>query len=79
MIAGWALMGVCLVGLVALREFHLLDLDLALGRLPEPGLSALYLYDLLASVLSYAAVLYYFGTVLKLWNGLGRPRAAREP
>lgn len=71
-IAGWAIMGVALVGLVALNEFQILELDLALRSLPLPALNLSFLLDLLVSLLLYAGVVYYFGKVLRLWGFSGK-------
>jgi putative OPT family oligopeptide transporter len=72
MIAGWAIVGVALVGVVALKEFQILELDLALRSLPEPAWSLPFLIDLLVGLLLYVGVVYYFGRVLRLWGDSGQ-------
>ncbi len=68
MIAGWAIMGVLLVGVVALREFDVADIDPALRSLPEQGWSLGYLADFAVSLLLFVGVFYYFGRLLRLWG-----------
>ncbi|MFB3903141.1 MAG: OPT family oligopeptide transporter [Acidobacteriota bacterium] len=67
-IGGWAVTGVLLVVFVALREFGVLDFDLALTSLPEPGGSVRYLLDFLLSAVFYAVVIFYFGKVTRVWG-----------
>ena len=68
LIAGWALMGIVLVGFLALYEFRLVGFQLGLRDLPSPAFSFSYLLDLAVSMGLYAAVIYYFGRVIRLWG-----------
>ena len=68
LIAGWAMMGIVLVGFVALYEFGLVGFQLGLRDLPAPAFSFAYLLDLAVSVGLYAVVIYYFGRVIRLWG-----------
>ena len=68
LIAGWALMGIILVGFLALYEFGLVGFQLGLRDLPSPAFSFSYLLDLAISLGLYAAVIYYFGRVIRLWG-----------
>ena len=68
LIAGWAMMGIVLVGFVALYEFGLVGFQLGLRDLPAPAFSFAYLLDLSVSVGLYAVVIYYFGRVIRLWG-----------
>jgi putative OPT family oligopeptide transporter len=69
LIGGWAVIGVLLVVFVALREARLLDFNLAVFSLPQPGLSFAYLLDLVLSLTGCAAVIYFFGKVTRMWGG----------
>ena len=68
LIAGWALMGIVLVGFLALYEFGLVGFQLGLRDLPSPAFSFSYLLDMAVSMGLYAAVIYYFGRVIRLWG-----------
>ena len=68
LIAGWAMMGIVLVGFVALYEFDLVGFQLGLRDLPAPAFSFSYLLDLAVSIGLYGAVIYYFGRTIRLWG-----------
>ena len=68
LIAGWAMMGVVLVGFIALYEFGLVGFRLGLRDLPGPAFSLAYLLDLALSIGLYAIVVYWFGRVIRLWG-----------
>jgi len=68
MIAGWAITGVLLVGLVAMREFGIADIDIALRALPEPGFTLGYFFDVAGSLLLCGGLIYWFGRSLRMWG-----------
>ena len=68
LIAGWAMMGIVLVGFVALYEFDVVGFQLGLRDLPAPAFSFSYLLDLAVSIGLYGAVIYYFGRTIRLWG-----------
>ena len=69
LIGGWAVTGVLMVLVVALRELRVVDFNPALISLPEPAVSLAYFRDLLLSIVFYAAVIFYFARVAQLWGG----------
>ena len=68
LIAGWAVMDVVLVGLVAAKGLTLFGISLQLPALPPPSSDIHYLLDLCLSLGLYGVLIYRFGQELRVWR-----------